>query len=229
QNSAHGVLRLVLRSTGYQWKFFSEAGQTFADTGSAPCHGPPGNQPPRASFTTSCTGLTCHFTDTSADPDGSVVAWSWTLGDGTTATAQSPTHSYAAGGTYTVGLSVKDGLGAVGATSQSVTVTAPNQPPVASFTPSCSGLSCAFTSTSSDPDGSIVAWSWNFGDGATATAQNPTHSYAAGGTYSVTLTVTDNSGATNTAARTVTVGGANQPPVASFTASCAALACAFTS
>ena len=310
QNSAHGVLRLVLRSTGYQWKFFSEAGQTFADTGSAPCHGPPGNQPPRASFTTSCTGLTCHFTDTSADPDGSVVAWSWTLGDGTTSTdqnaarayategtysvtltvtdnqgatgtttqqvtanqaptasfthsctgltctftstssdpdggtiaswswtfgdgatstAQSPTHSYAAGGTYTVGLSVKDGLGAVGATSQSVTVTAPNQPPVASFTPSCSGLSCAFTSTSSDPDGSIVAWSWNFGDGATATAQNPTHSYAAGGTYSVTLTVTDNSGATNTAARTVTVGGANQPPVASFTASCAGLACAFTS
>src|SRR5438552_3412274 len=104
QNSAHGVLRLVLRPTGYQWRFFSEAGQVFSDTGTAPCHGPPGNQPPAASFTSSCTGLTCHFTDTSIDPDGSVAARSWSLGDGTTSTDQSPGHVYAAGGAYAVRL-----------------------------------------------------------------------------------------------------------------------------
>src|SRR5205814_5354635 len=112
------------------------------------------------------------------DPDGSITAYTWTLGDGATSTAQNPSHTYAAGGTYTVTLTVTDNQGATGSTSKTVTVAAPNQPPTAAFTSSCTALTCSFTSTSSDPDGSIVAYSWTFGDGATSTAPNPSHPYS---------------------------------------------------
>ncbi len=112
-------------------------------------------------------------------------------------------------------LRVTDNQGAQSTTtSKTVTVTAPNQPPTANFTSSCSGLTCSFTSTSSDPDGSIASYSWTFGDGATSTAQNPSHTYAAGGSYTVGLRVTDNQGAqSTTTSKTVTVTAPNSPPV----------------
>ncbi len=81
-----------------------------------------------------------------------------------------------------------------------------NTPPVANFTSSISGLTVSFTDTSTDSNGSIASRSWNFGDGTTSTAANPSRTYAAAGTYTVTLTVTDNGGATNTTTRSVTVG-----------------------
>jgi PKD repeat protein len=84
---------------------------------------PPANTPPTASFTYSCTGLSCTFTDTSVDPDGTIAGWSWTFGDGATSTVKNPTRTYAAAGTYTVALTVTDNGGATGTTSQAVTVT----------------------------------------------------------------------------------------------------------
>jgi PKD repeat protein len=118
----------------------------------------------------------------------------------------------------------------------------PNNPPVADFTaPSCTaGAPCAFTSTSTDDTG-ITAYLWTFGDAnapvadQTSTLPNPSHTYSVAGTYTVSLMVTDGSGATNTKTNTVTVAPGtptNQPPVASFTAptSCTVnAACAFTS
>lgn len=80
-----------------------------------------------------------------------------------------------------------------------------NVPPTASFTYSCSGLACNFTDASTDGDGSIASRSWNFGDGSTSTATNPSHTYAADGNYTVTLIVTDNSSAADTASQSVAV------------------------
>lgn len=81
-----------------------------------------------------------------------------------------------------------------------------NQPPVAFFTDNCNALSCVFdASASSDPDGSIVAYTWTFGDGGTASGVNPSHVYSAAGSYPLTLTVTDDDGDTDTSNRTLTV------------------------
>jgi len=80
-----------------------------------------------------------------------------------------------------------------------------NTAPVANFSFTTSGLSANFTDSSSDSDGTIASRSWNFGDGGSSTATNPSHTYAAAGTYSVSLTVTDNGGASNTKTSSVTV------------------------
>ncbi|MDX1531776.1 MAG: PKD domain-containing protein, partial [Rhodothermales bacterium] len=80
-----------------------------------------------------------------------------------------------------------------------------NTPPNAAFTSDCTDLACSFTDGSNDPDGSIVGRSWDFGDGTTSTETNPTHTYAAAGTYSVELTVTDDGGASDVASQTVNV------------------------
>ncbi len=80
-----------------------------------------------------------------------------------------------------------------------------NVAPTANFSSSTSGLTATFTDSSTDSDGSIASRSWNFGDSTTSTATNPSKTYSAAGTYSVSLTVTDNGGLTNTVTKSVTV------------------------
>ena len=163
------------------------------------------NTPPAADFTYSpaspTTADTVVFTDLSKD-DGTIVKWLWDFGDGTTSDVQSPSHKYGVAKTYTVKLAVTDNDGASGNVSKDIIVREPpNRPPVAKFdfTPMLPQVNqvVQFNDQSTDPDGTVKGWNWTFGDGGTSTAQNPTHAYASIGTYTVTLTVTDNKGASS--------------------------------
>ncbi|MFF0813289.1 collagenase [Streptomyces albogriseolus] len=87
-----------------------------------------------------------------------------------------------------------------------------NQAPTAAFAVSVSGLTANFTDRSTDSDGTIASHSWSFGDGTTSTAANPAKTYTAPGTYTVTLKVTDDKGATSTATQSIAVGGADATP-----------------
>ncbi|NUO77536.1 MAG: S8 family serine peptidase [Lysobacter sp.] len=82
----------------------------------------PGNSAPAANFTSSASGLTVQFTDTSSDSDGSIASRSWNFGDGSTSTAASPSKTYSAAGTYTVSLTVTDDDGATNTKTATVTV-----------------------------------------------------------------------------------------------------------
>lgn len=305
------------------------------------------NLTPTANFDyTDIGGFNAYFNDTSVDSDGNIAQWNWQFGDGTTSTAQNPTHHYQYPGTYTVTLTVTDNEGAMDSETKQVVVelsycaassltatplaisnvqigsfsnpsgktiysdfmnlvvnmnrgqaynvtittdstfwqsyvriwidynldgdfdeanekvfensgtgtitgsfTVPagavagtnvglrvflkqgsyptncvtgdgwgevedyaaffnggaNQPPTANFTSSTNLLTANFTDTSTDSDGTITAWSWNFGDGGTSTLRNPSHTYASSGTYNVTLTATDDDGATDSESKNVSV------------------------
>ncbi|HET9728778.1 MAG TPA: PKD domain-containing protein [Acidimicrobiia bacterium] len=150
----------------------------------------------------------------SSDPDGSIASYAWSFGDGASATGVSVSHSYATSGTYTVTLTVTDNKGATASDTAIATIT--NRPPVANAGADLSAqslVSLTFNgSGSSDPDGSIASYAWNLGDGATATGSSVIHSYAHAGSYTVTLTVTDNKGATASDIAVATI--TNRPPIA---------------
>jgi PKD repeat protein len=105
-----------------------------------------------------------------------------------------------------------------------------NISPAAAFTPACVLLDCTFADGSTDADGQVTAYTWDFGDGtAAAVTKDAAHTYGAANTYPVRLTVTDNDGATSDLTQSVLVHApANMPPTAAFTSSCAGLVCSFT-
>jgi subtilisin len=96
-----------------------------------------------------------------------------------------------------------------------------NQAPSAAFGYTCSGLACTFDgSTSSDPDGSIASYTWDFGDGASGNGRTVTHTYASGGTFTGSLTVTDDKGAQASTSKSITVS-LPPTPIVSLTGSSA--------
>jgi PKD repeat protein len=187
-------------------------GATNAASRQVKVNAPHANKAPEAEFEVHCTDLTCTFTDKSKDDDGNIASWHWDFGDGQSSNDQNPSHLYGAPGTYQVTLIATDNEGASDSKTHDAKPTAPpNQPPAAEFTWSCTDLDCAFTDGSSDSDGTIVGWSWDFDDGTGSASQSPSHSYTAGGTYRVKLTVTDNNGAEKSVQHDVTVA-APPPP-----------------
>jgi len=183
------------------------------------------NKPPMASFTESAetvyTGEIIAFNASeSFDPDGTIVYYFWNFGDGTNATGVITEHAYADDGNYTVTLTVTDDDEATD--SALTTKTVLNRPPLALFTESAETVYTnefiTFNATESyDPDGVIVSYLWNFGDGSNATEAVIEHAYAENANYTVTLRVTDDDEAIHTVASTKIV--LNRPPVAIFTES----------
>ncbi|MCC6495671.1 MAG: PKD domain-containing protein [Propionibacteriaceae bacterium] len=173
---------------------------------------------PTADFTSTVNKLSVLFDGTgSSDSDGTVASYLWDFGDGQTSTEATPAHTFAAAGPQSVTLTVTDNEGGTGSVTKTVTTIA-NQPPAGSFTAEVTKLQAAFTSTASDPDGTVASYLWDFGDGGSSTLANPTHTFPAVDTYSVSLTLTDNDGGTTVITNPVTTL-ANQAPTADFTAS----------
>jgi PKD repeat protein len=162
--------------------------------------------------------------DASYDIDGWIVEYVWEFGDGTNGNGNLTSHIYYVPGFYTVWLTVYDNENATGMDYANVTVlpsNTTNEPPVAYAYPDYQTVGVAedawfYGGYSYDPDGYIVSWEWNFGDGNFGSGINVSHSYTMPGIYRVSLTVTDDDAATDTDNCTVEVlnDTVNDPPVA---------------
>jgi len=154
-------------------------------------------------FSSNCSGLPVQFTDQSVG----AASWHWDFGDMTTSATQSPSHAFAANGTYTVKLTITSAAGCVDSLSQQVVVNT-NIPSSNFSAPNrCIGAVTPFTDLSG---GTPVSWSWNFNDPAsgannTSSSQNPTHTFSAAGPYAVSLIVTNAAGCTHQSQHNVTV------------------------
>ena len=159
--------------------------------------------------------LTVNFDGSaSTTPNAPLVSYSWNFGDGSKGTGAKVSHVFTTAGTYTTELTVQDSKGLTGKISTPIVVAQPaasNKAPLAAIfaVPSPDGNPLIFSfdgSQSSDPDGSIVSYAWSFGDGTTGTGVTAQHTYASAGTYTVSLKVTDDDGATATATKAVSCG-----------------------
>lgn len=183
--------------------------------------GPATNKPPVANFTYSPqkgeAPLTVTFdASLSYDPDGQIVRYDWDFGDGTFGSGKIVTHTYTREGLFQVRLIVTDDKGKTGIIIKNVEVLKPNLPPVASFNFSpATGiypLEVTFDGGSSyDPDGDIVRYDWDFGDGASGSGRVVRHTFSSWGNFVVRLTVYDNRNASASATRTIEVLRLYQP------------------
>ena len=142
----------------------------------------------------------------SSDPLGQVLSYSWSFGDGGTATGIAPTHTYSSPGSFTVTLTVTHTSGVSATATTKANIAYPS--PTIKINGPYSGkptLAIAFTSMITEPYDNSFSYQWSFGDGSSATVANPTHAYAAAGTYSVSLTAIGQYGETATATSSATI------------------------
>ena len=197
------------------------------------------NRPPRADFGWSCDDLTCQFTDASTDSDGSVTGWAWRFGDGGTSAEREPTHSYAAGGTFTVTLTVTDDEGSSDESSDDVTANTPVGSPGQRGAPGRLRDRLPRTRAARSPTRARTrmaasrAGCGTSATGTTSSQRNPSHSYDSPGQYDVRLRVTDDDGAADDSrpaprrltrrrlpATSTATGARNAPPGAEFEVDC---------
>ena len=160
----------------------------------------PANFGPESGFSYMDTDLTVIFTDTSLYAP---TNWSWDFGDGNTSTMQNPTHAYSSPGNYTVCLIASNDCGADTLCKSIIVNCSLN----AEFT---HNSLCKTVNFYDETNGNVDTYLWDFGDGNTSTMQNPTHTYAANGIYTVCLIISDICGADSTCA-TVSVQDITPP------------------
>ncbi|WP_319548580.1 PKD domain-containing protein [Desulfogranum marinum] len=182
------------------------------------------NTPPIAAITPSATAgeapLTITFDgSSSSDSDGTISSYTWNFGDGSSITGKQVSHTFTDAGTFTANLLVTDNQGLTSTTSIPIIATAPvqetNQPPVAAISITASTgkapLTVSFSASgSTDTDGTIASYTWNFGDGSSASGISTTHTYTTEADYIATLQVMDDKGMTATASTTITVDPAEE-------------------
>lgn len=214
--STAGVLKLTLDVGTYSWEFIPVPGKTGTDSGSGSCHGaPPPTARPGGPYTSE--GTVSFDGSASSDLQGDTpLTYEWDFGDGTTGTGSKPSHAYAAFGSYTVTLVVVDSKGNRSAPA-TTTATIVNLPPAVTAGPdrlATSGQSLAYAGSFTDGT-TGTPWQYRivWGDGSAdevgstdaAGAVGASHTYAAAGDYTVTLTITDNFGASASDGATVNV------------------------
>ncbi|MGB3006473.1 MAG: PKD domain-containing protein, partial [Chitinophagaceae bacterium] len=192
------------------------------------------NELPTPNFnltTPTCETKVLTFTDLSVPNSGALNSWNWNFGDAGISTTQSPTHTYALAGPYTVTFSVTTDKGCVSNPILTRNITVNPQPVTDVVLPEVclSDTYAQFFDNSSVASGSIASWNWNFddpGSGAlnTSILEDPQHSYTAVGNYIVTLTTTTNNGCITTNTFPFTVNG--DIPVANFNALSPSTMCA---
>jgi PKD repeat protein len=174
------------------------------------------NSPPRAIFQTEVSkvdvGDVVNFDATnSSDKDGSITAFHWDFGDGEETLGMTAVHVYEAFGVFNVTLTVTDDLGKKSIYVQTIVVNGLPRA-VIGAQPEVQFIDDAIAfnaDQSSDPDGNLASFLWDFGDGNGSTQPNPFHTYGAVGSYMVTLTVTDNRGTQDVDTRFVRVNYRN--------------------
>jgi uncharacterized protein YjdB/PKD repeat protein len=210
-NENYGVLKVTLWPTSYDWDFIPVAGGSYSDHGTSLCHSgtPPPNQAPvaNAGGPYFSEGIVTLDGRQSRDPDNNTpLTYAWALGDGTTSTAATLTHTYPAEGQYTVTLRVTDSRGAV-STPTGTSVTVGNIAPTVNAGADQAVIGTAPFSLSArftDPGATDNPWAYTiaWGDGATSggstnSQANPitgSHAYPAPGQYTARVTVTDKDG-----------------------------------
>jgi PKD repeat protein len=173
---------------------------------------------PTAAFTTSPSApliaqqVFFNAAQSRPSPGNSITSYTWDFGDGASGSGQQASHAYAAAGAYTVVLTITDSAGRTA--TATAAVNAGTGAPTADFTFSPTspavGATVNFNGSASTAAAgrTITTYFWSFGDGTNATSGGPTFSksgYTAAGTYTVTLTVTDNTGASASTSKQVTV------------------------
>lgn len=150
-----------------------------------------------------CVPLTVQFTDQSTAAGSSITNWLWDFGDGTTGTTRNPAHTYTSAGNYNVTLRVTTVTGCTKTLTKNNYINAGNGA-TANFSntlPAGCSLPVTITFTNTSTGSGTLSYLWDFGDGTTSTAQNPTHIYTAQGSFTVSLRVTNNAGCINTITR----------------------------